>query len=97
MSKPLHVAGDLEKHGWVVCTGCQGTKSRKSEKQELHEELMNFIYSNAAKDWRMPQKNILVRTIDNNPHSSGNIKKITELYDHMLCDCLHKIPLFEKL
>ena len=56
---------------------------------------MNFIYSNFIKDWRMPQKNRFVRTIDNHPHSLGNIKKITEFYDHMLHDCLHKIPLFE--
>ena len=57
---------------------------------------MNFIHSSSAKDWRMPQKNRFVRTIDNNPQSLGNINKITEFYDHMLKDCLRQIPLFDK-
>ena len=75
MNKPLHVAGDLEKCGWVVCTGHQMAKLRITEKRELHEELMNFIHSNSTTDWRMPQKNRFVRTIDNNTHSIGKIEK----------------------
>ena len=96
MNEPLCVAGDLEKHGWVVHTGHQMVKLRIAEKRELHEELMNFIHSKSTIDWRIPQKNRFVRTIDNNAHSIGKIEKITKFYNHMLYDCLHKIPLFEK-
>ena len=95
-NKPMYIAGDLEKYGWVVYTGYQTCKLRTKEKEQLRDELMNFIHSSSAKDWRMPQKNRFVRTIDNNPQSLGNINKITEFYDHMLKDCLRQIPLFDK-
>ena len=96
MNKPLCVAGDLEKYGWVVCTGHQITKLRITEKRDSHEELMNFIHSGPTTAWRVPQKNRFVRTIDDNVHSIGKIENITKFYNHMLCDCLHKIPLFDK-
>ena len=82
-NKPFYIAGDLEKYGWVVYSGFQTSKLRTKEKEELRDELMNFIHSSSSTDWRMPQKNRFVRSIDNNPQLFGKINKITEFYDNI--------------
>ena len=94
-SEPMYIAGDLEKYGWVVYSGHQMKNVGSSKKIELREELMNFIHSCGKKDWREPQANRLVRTIDTHEIKKlGKIDRIREFYDHMLEDCLRKIPLF---
>ncbi len=93
-NEPLYIAGDLEKYGWVVYSGYQLTNVSRREKLELRKELMNFIH--CGKHWRQPQTNRLVRTIDSLEveQSLDKIKRISKFYNHMLHDCLRKIPLF---
>ena len=95
-NEPLYIAGDLEKYGWVVYSGYQLSSLRRREKLELREELMNFIH--CGKGWREPQTNRLVCSIDSMEaqQSFDKIKRISEFYNHMLHDCLRKIPLFSK-